>query len=364
MEHHIVIDARQYSTSSGRYVRKLIKNLELIDHENRYSVLLSKGDFDKIKLSQNNFTGVLAEHTQFTFEEQLDFRKFLVSLKPDLVHFAFVHQPVWYKGKTVTTVHDLTTLRFLNPANNRLVMNFKQVVYGYVIKKVAKKSSHIITPSNFVKQDLIAFTGINKNKISVTYEAADKISEKSEPIKKLSDKKFILYVGQPLPHKNLRRLIKAFVILQKTQPGLRLVLVGKKDANYQAHQKYVDKKKIKNVILTGFVSEGELRWLYENCQAYVFASLSEGFGLPGLEAMAHGAPVVSSDATCLPEVYGKAAHYFNPTDAEDMAEMIEQVLTDNDLRDNLIKAGKEQIKKYSWETMAKQTLAVYKQALG
>jgi glycosyltransferase involved in cell wall biosynthesis len=112
-------------------------------------------------------------------------------------------------------------------------------------------------------------------------------------------------------------------------------------------------------VFTDFINEGELRWLYEHSAAYVFPSLSEGFGLPGLEAMIHGTPVVSSDATCLPEVYGDAAHYFDPRDVRDMAAKISDVLTDSKLRQDLIKKGTAQAAKYSWQRMAEQTLEIY-----
>jgi glycosyltransferase involved in cell wall biosynthesis len=111
------------------------------------------------------------------------------------------------------------------------------------------------------------------------------------------------------------------------------------------------------------VSEGELRWLYEHCAAYVFPSLSEGFGLPGLEAMVHGAPVVSSNATCLPEVYGDAAHYFDPLNVDDIARKITEVLDNQALRNNLIARGHAQAATYSWRRMAEQTLAVYEACL-
>jgi glycosyltransferase involved in cell wall biosynthesis len=117
------------------------------------------------------------------------------------------------------------------------------------------------------------------------------------------------------------------------------------------------------VIFTGYVSEGRLRWLYEHAAAYVFPSLSEGFGLPPLEAMIHGAPVVSSNATCLPEIYGDAAHYFDPTDVSDMAKKIDDVLSNPKLREELVEKGKIQVKKYSWKRMTEQTLDVYKKVL-
>ncbi|MGH7238307.1 MAG: glycosyltransferase family 4 protein, partial [Candidatus Saccharimonadales bacterium] len=121
---------------------------------------------------------------------------------------------------------------------------------------------------------------------------------------------------------------------------------------------------IKNVLFTDFITDGQLKWMYQNCRAYIFPSLSEGFGLPGLEAMVHGAPVISSNAACLPEVYGNAAHYFDPSSTRDMVTKINEVLDNDGLRQVLIQAGLEQAKKYSWERMAEQTLAVYKQALG
>ena len=180
----------------------------------------------------------------------------------------------------------------------------------------------------------------------------------------IEGKQFVMYVGRPSPHKNLERLIQAFKLLKAQHPDLILVLAGKRDANYRRVEAAVETQEIKNVVFTDFVSEGQLRWLYEQTLAYVFPSLSEGFGLPGLEAMLHGAPVVSSNATCLPEVYGEAAHYFDPTDVQAMADAINEVLTDKVLRDALIQKGRLQAAKYSWQRLAGQTLEIYKQALG
>jgi glycosyltransferase involved in cell wall biosynthesis len=179
----------------------------------------------------------------------------------------------------------------------------------------------------------------------------------------LASEQFIMYVGRPMPHKNLERLIESFVLLKAQHPNLKLVLAGKKDANYRRIEAGVKKRGLDNVIFTDFVSEGQLRWLYENCAAYIFPSLSEGFGLPGLEAMIHGAPVVSSNATCLPEIYGDAAHYFDPHNIQAMTDAINEVLTDKTLRETLIRAGMKQVAKYSWQQTAEKTLSVYKAAL-
>jgi glycosyltransferase involved in cell wall biosynthesis len=260
-------------------------------------------------------------------------------------------------------MQDLTTVRFRNPAKNIVVFWLKQQVYKWLNKRVAHKSVALITPTEYVKQDVAAYCRVPLEKISVTLEAADVISDAAEPVDSLARKQFIMYTGRPTPHKNLGRLIDAFALLQKSQPDLRLVLVGKHDANYARHEARVQHDGVRNVVFTGFVNDGQLRWLYENCAAYVFPSLSEGFGLPGLEAMAHGAPVVSSNATCLPEVNGSAAHYFDPLNTEDIAAKIADVLDDEKLRSNLTQKGTTQVANYSWSRMAKQTLEVYERAL-
>jgi glycosyltransferase involved in cell wall biosynthesis len=162
----------------------------------------------------------------------------------------------------------------------------------------------------------------------------------------------------------LERLIDAFRLIQAQHPSLHLVLAGKLDNNYRRIRSTVEQKGMKNIVFSDFVNDAQLRWLYENCSAYVFPSLSEGFGLPGLEAMVHGAPVVSSNATCLPEIYGDAAHYFNPTDTQSIADAINEVLTDKNLRKQLTENGKRRVSLYSWQRMAAETLAVYRQVLG
>ena len=359
----IVIDAREYTSSTGRYMFRLIQYLERIDHEHEYVVLLKPKDMDVYPLSNPNFTKVECPHKEFTFDEQTGLKKQLESLKPDLVHFGMVQQPVFYKGTVVTTMQDLTTVRFKNPAKNPIVFTIKQQVYKWVNKKAAKKAAAIITPSEFVKKDVVSYTGVSPDKVTVTYEAADFITQEPQPLPALEGKQFIMYIGRPTPHKNLGRLIDAFATLQQTHPELYLVLAGKKDVNYERYATGVTNRKLKNVIFTDFVSDGQLRWLYEHCAAYVFPSLSEGFGLPGLEAMVHGAPVVSSNATCLPEVYGDAAQYFDPLNVSALVQAIGAVIDSPELRNKLIAAGHERAKQFSWQRMAEQTLYVYKEVL-
>ncbi len=360
----IVIDARELRTSTGRYVERLLNYLQKIDTENEYKIILKQSDFATWEPTNKNFKKVATSYKEFTFGEQLGFKKQIKNLKPDLVHFAMVQQPILYKGIVVTTMHDLTTVRFKNPSKNVMVFWAKQQIYKFVNWYVPRKSKAIITPTKFVKNDIAMFAKIKPNKITVTYEAADAITDKPEAVDTLRGKKFIFYIGRPTPHKNLDNLLGAFELLLEDNPELVLVLGGKKDVLYKRYDKKVKEMGLKNnVLFTGFVSEGQLRWLYQNCRVYVFPSLSEGFGLPGLEAMMHRAPVAASEATCLPEVYGDAAQYFNPQDKYDMARTINELLTNTRLRQQMTIAGRKKAEEYSWQRMAEQTLEVYKKTL-
>lgn len=360
----IAIDARELNTSTGRYVERLLHYLQKIDHTNHYAVLLKPGDVDTWQPTNPNFTKIACPYKEFSFSEQLGYKRQLKKLKPDLVHFTMVQQPILYRGKHVTTMHDLTTTRFKNPAKNPVIYWAKQKVYNFVNWYVPRTSKFVITPTNFVKKDIVEFAHIKAKKIVVTYEAADEISAPMEPIKSLQSKPFIFYVGRPQPHKNLSRLLEAFVIVKQKHPDLLLVLAGRKDKVYDNFVNEATKLGvIDSVVFTGYVTEGQLKWLYKGCKAYVFPSLSEGFGLPGLEAMIHRAPVVSSDATCLPEVYGDAAWYCNPLDVHNIARSIDEILTNTELRNKLVHRGRTHAKTFSWQRMAEETLAVYQKAL-
>lgn len=363
MPQKVVIDARESGTGTGTYIDKLIEYMHRLKPAYEIVVLTKKHRVDFIKTVAPGFTVVESNFKEFTFAEQIGFLRQLNSLDADLVHFGMTQQPVMYRGKSVATIHDLTTARFYNPVKNWLFFKFKQNIYKFVIKRVARKSVRIIVPSQLVKEDVAQFTKIQPEKIVVIYEAADKITVAPQPVQSLENNQFIMYVGRAQPHKNLNRLVDALAIIHKTHPNLHLALVGKADANHQLLQKYVKSRKINNIIFTGHVTYGQLRWLYENTAAYVFPSLSEGFGLPALEAMVHGAPVVSSNATCLPEIYSDAALYFNPKDIENMAEKINMVLNDTKNASQLRNKAKDQAAKYSWQRTAEQTFKVYKEVL-
>ena len=361
---HIAIDARIINSSTGRYVERLINYLEQIDHENTYTVLVPTKDKDFYTPTSPNFTIQTIDFANYSFGEQLGFKKYLDELGADLVHFCMPQQPILYRGHHVTTFHDLTLLNTYNSDKNWFVFHAKQLVGRFVFHRVCASSNRILTPTWTVKHELEAFHPKIEHKTVVTYEAADKLQAGKVTPYNTPFKRYLLYVGQQSDYKNIKRLGDAHQKLLETHPDLGLILVGRLNKSAEMTKAYFDKNEYKNIHFTGFVEDDQRDWLFENCQAYVFPSLMEGFGLPPLEAMQYDAPVVSSNASCMPEVLGEAAHYFTPTDTNDIARAVNDVLTDETLRQSLIEKGKVQRDKYSWRKMAQETLDQYRIALG
>lgn len=361
----IAIDARIINSSTGRYIERLLHYLEELDQENQYLILVRKKDRTYYKPRNKNFSIVVADFADYSFGEQLGFATFLQKLRVDLVHFCMPQQPLIYTRPAITTVHDLNLLRITaNDDMGPIELLIKKAIYRALLYIVARRTTHIITPTKFTRDDLISFSRVAKNKVTVTYEGADKPTGKPKPYAPLKGKDFIMYLGRAEPYKNNRGLITAHQLLLKKHPGLYLVIAGKIDVLRTADKQWVEDNNYKNVIFTNFISDEQAAWLYANCQAYVFPSYMEGFGLPALEAMGCGAPIVSSNATCLPEVYKDAAHYFDPHNTRAMANSVGEVLADTKLRAQLKQNGQKVFAEYSWRHMADQTLAVYKATLG
>jgi glycosyltransferase involved in cell wall biosynthesis len=362
---HIVIDARNRRASTGRYTDRLVEHLQKLDHTNRYTILVEPDD--PWKFENKNFTPRPCNFRQFSFNplDQIRFSWQLYRLKPDLVHFTMTQQPLFYFGNIVTTTHDLTMLHFTRPSRFPGWLHKIGIgLYRFLLWWSHRKSKKILMPTEYSRRALEAYQPFTKKKIEVIYLSSEPpIAGDSQKIPGLEH--FIFHVGSPFPHKNIKRLIEAFQLVKKTHPDLQLVLPGKiKDQFKRDMDQWLADSPVRaDIIGPGFVSDQELKWLYENAAAYVVPSLSEGFGLPGLEAMAHGCPLASSNATCLPEVYGEAAHYFNPKDTKDMARAITELLSNTKLGEALKQKGFACLKKYSWKKTAEQTLAVYKSVL-
>lgn len=367
----IVIDARFYNESGiGRYIRGLVLNLQKIDKENEYFILLGKKDYGVIEF-KDNFHKVLADFPWYGVSEQIKMPKLLISIKPDLTHFPHFNVPIFYGGKFVVTIHDLIHQHFKMKrasTHNSFFYRFKQFGYNNVFKAAVSRSENVLVPSEYVKSLLSKNWQVSDEKIKVTKEAAEhKLINISKHMTKEKSLKiveslgikgpYLFYIGNAHPHKNVEALIGVFLKLQEKYNQLYLVLSGQDHYFWQRTKE--ENARNPKIIFTGFVTDEQAVALYKNAVCFIMPSLEEGFGIPLLEAFACSCPVVSSNAGSLPEVGGDAAIYFDPKNSAEMETQINQVLTSEKLRQELIKKGLERYKEFSWEKLAKETLEVY-----
>ncbi len=360
----------------GRYSNELLKELLLADGKQKYILVISPNaclDKELVRALNERDEPVEIVETSalhYSLAEQTSYLSLLNRLRPDLIHFPHFNHPIFYKGNFVVTIHDLTLSDYSERGNF-----VKRFIYKKVISNAAYKSKRILTVSDYVNKQLTREFGLPVDKVVTTYNGIDsKFTRITNPrtLSKVDryDLKdpYIISVGQWRSHKNLLRLVEAFKKVTEEvgnkYPKLNLVFVGRKEEKYPQLQHKIDELKLGNrVIFTGFVKDEDLPIIYNNATLFVFASLSEGFGLPGLEAQACGVPVVSSNKTALPEIYGNGALYFDPENVRDMADKITMVLKDRVLQDKLRKLGLKNSQKYSWKETAKKTLAVYREVL-
>jgi len=376
----IGIDARMYRTSTagiGRYSQNLIKNLLSVDHDNQYILFMTKEDekeFRRENTECRNCKILIVNIKHYSIAEQLKLPGIINKEKLDLMLFLNFNYPILYRGKFVPVVHDLTLLFY--PETARQTNFIKRAAFKFVIQKACQNSSRVIAVSAHTKKDIINHFHIDKDKVVVIPEAADDRALNlpdgkagySDSIQRQIKEKYkilgplILYVGQFRPHKNIPGLLKAFGLVKQDFKEAKLAILGKPDPAYQDFWATLDILGLKkDILMPGFVTNEELASWYNLADIFVFPSFYEGFGLPGLEAMKAGVPVISSNRTSLPEVYKDAAIYFDPSNISEIADRIKLVLNDKKLRQELIKKGRIVASSYSWQKTAEQTLNLLKQ---
>ncbi|MEM7346249.1 MAG: glycosyltransferase family 1 protein [Chloroflexota bacterium] len=268
------------------------------------------------------------------------------------------------QAKTVYTLHDLIFLRY--PEYHLL---YNRVYLTWTMPRYLQAADMIVTPSECSRQDALKFYKLPEDKIKVIYEAASPIFKPSQDrtyLNQIRQKynlpdKYILHVATIEPRKNLKRLLDAFKTLLTDWPDLKLVLIGKKGWLYDSFFEHLQNLGLEQcVIFPGYVEEADLPACYQLAEVFAFPSLYEGFGLPPLEAMACGTPVVSSNSSSLPEVVGEAGLLFNPTDTDALVAALRRILRDDDLRATLSKRSLEQASKFSWQKAANEHEAVYR----
>src|SRR3989337_325238 len=375
----ILIDARLYgleNTGIGRYLINLIKELNRIKTDQQFTVLLRRDYYRDLQL-ESNWKKIQVDIGHYTLEEQVKLPFIINKEKADLVHFPHLNVPIFYKGKYILTCHDLTMQKQGRNASKLPlpVYYLKRGPFLYIAEKAINGAVRIIVPSMFVSKSITSYYGTDRSKISVINEGIDKDKYLAsgnlgelETLAKygLVNKNYFFYVGKVYPHKNVDIVIKAIKNLNESKEREALfVIAGAQDEFMGRLVKLINSIRVKDYIkLLGFVKDEDLRILYRYALGCVYPSLSEGFGLQGLEAIASGSTLLCSNIETFKEIYGRYAFYFNPMDVNSVSSTMFSVLNMSELdKRKYINSAQKFIDKYSWTKMAEETLSVYHSAL-
>lgn len=372
----VALDIRKMSDFGvATYLRNVVRTLGRIDRTNEYFLI---GNVDRLVAQIGelppNFTGIPFESDFVTPGIYLDYRRTVKQIGCDLIHVPHTFwRPLPVSCPYIMTVHDL--LDYMYRAKTRTGLG--RVLHFYLTRQVMHRASRLFAVSNFTKQDLQRFFQINSKKIEVVYNALDEGFAKghtTEDERKILEERyqvnypFILYAGRISPHKNVARIIESFSALKAELakgghlPDLKLIIIGDEVSKHPDLRRAVIRAGMQNdVRFLGFVPIEVLRIFYDAAKVFVFPSLYEGFGLPPLEAMAHGTPVVASNTSALPEVVGSAALLVNPENIFEISRALHRSLTDPELRGKLKDAGRAQSERFSWEASVQKMVEVYEE---
>lgn len=362
----LILDARAIGNSGiGVYIKALLP------------FILASKKFDVTVLGQKDSLGRAGFSSIDTIECKAGIyslrEQFMMPLKVSSCdifwtpHYNVPALPVRAR-KRIVTIHDVYHLAHSSELN--LV---KRLYAKVVLPLAARLSDRIITVSDFSRQEILKYAHIGPEKIVVIYNGVDfdrfnKAKVNSAFLDRYHLGRYILYVGNVKPHKNITGLIDAFRILHDKYADIKLVIAGEKEqfiTGVRGVEQIVKTRSLeRHVIFTGFVDDKDLPGLYKGAELMVFPSLYEGFGLPPLEAMASGTPVVASRGSSIPEICGEAPIYVDPYNPLDMADAIARVLEDGNLRDNLIKRGLERSRAFRWEGSARTHIRLLEELAG
>jgi glycosyltransferase involved in cell wall biosynthesis len=367
----VAIDARKlHDFGIGTYIRNILRHLARLDRDTEYVLLCHEPDLDVATHLGPNFRAVLEPAGNYSVREQLHVPWLLARERPDVYHAPHYVLPVATPCRSVVTIHDCIHLMFPQYLPNRLA-------YAYArgaMWSAARRSDRILTVSEASKRDILRFFNVPADKVVVVYNAIDEhFWDEPQPddVARVRerfqlDHQFVLYVGTIKPHKNLVRLIEAFARLRDGAfDDLKLLIIGDEISKLPALRRAVHSHKLhKHVRFLGFLPDDTLRVLYRLASVFVFPSLYEGFGLPPLEAMACGAPVVTSNVSSLPEITGDAAQLVDPYDIDSIVDGMRRVLTNPALAAEMRRKGMARAREFSWEQSVTRTLDTYRQVAG
>jgi glycosyltransferase involved in cell wall biosynthesis len=366
----IAIDARKLRDYGiGTYVRNLLRQLSRLDQTTEYVVLCRGGDCEIVSELGSNFRAVPETSPGYSVREQFLVPRDLRREKADLFHSPhYVVSPLT-PCKQVVTIHDCIHLRFPQYLPNRL---------GYAYAKsflwiATHQSDRIMTVSEASKRDILEYFNVPPQKIDVIYNGIDDRFSTPPPEEDVIrvreryqlDGPFILYAGNIKPHKNVERLIEAFHTFRHNGfEHVKLLIIGDEVSKYATLRRAVHRHKLhKHVRFFGFVPDRTLAILYRLATVFVFPSLYEGFGLPPLEAMASGTPVITSNVSSLPEVVGDAALLIDPHDSDAIADAMQRVLSDPALQKAMRERGLARAAHFSWDRSIRRVREIYAEVL-
>ncbi len=373
----IAIDLRRISDFGvGTYIRNVVRTLGRLDRDNQYFLIGSPESIREIGVLPESIHTVPLTHPEVSPSGWLQFRKAVRQLRCDLVHIPHLYWlPRALPCPYVITVHDV--LEHLAGAHQK--SGLKRFWHFQFTQHVLEGAARIIAVSQFTRQEVRQLFAIPQSKIDVAYNALDerfRQGHATDAEKLLIAERyqvnypFLLYVGRVSAHKNVVRIIEAFSAL-KTElakdcqyPDLKLIIIGDDVSSHPDLRRTVRRSGVgRDVRFLGFVPIDILRIFYDAAKVFVFPSLYEGFGLPPLEAMAHGTPVVTSNTSSLPEVVGDAAVLVNPENVFEIMRGLHSALMDPVLRTQMKQRCMQQVGKFSWESSVRQLLKTYRAAV-
>ena len=364
----IAIDTRKWRDYGiGTYVRNLVRHLAHLDRDTTYFLFCDRADESTLRDLAENFVPVVEESDGYSLREHVSIPYKLRRLGADLLHTPHYVLPLLCGRASVTTIHDCIHLLFPEYLPSRLAYHYAHFMMGSAVRR----SALVFTVSEASRRDILRFyPDADPDRLLVIPNAIDEdmlADPGEEEMMRVRERyqirgRFVLYAGNIKPHKNLHRLIIAFGLLKQV-PGhedVKLLIIGDEINKYGSLRRSVEGAGVRqDVRFFGFVPEHTLAALYRMASVFAFPSLYEGFGLPPLEAMACGTPVVTSNVSSLPEVVGDAAVLVDPYDARSIAEGIRRVLVDEVLRRDLQTRGVAHAHSFSWEQAARRVREIY-----
>ena len=371
----VAIDIRRAGDFGiGTYIRNIVNQFARSDNETEYLLIGQESHLEQFDPLPENFERLRYTAAPGSFHTHMHLPYLLHKLGVDLLHMPWFYAPAIVPTRLVITVHDLTEV--LMPPHG--VPEMMQAGRLYFARRALARADRIMAVSHSSKRELSRVFDVPEEKIEVVYNALDERFQR-EPMPADADRilerhavtdPFVLYAGNIKPQKNLPRLIEAFAVAKAElrdhaeYSKLKLLLIGDSAEEHSDLRRAVLRSRLQGEVrFLGFVPHSVLRVFYSRARAFLFPSLYEGFGLPPLEAMAHGTPVLTSSVSSLPEVFAQAALLVNPENIFEIARGIRQILTEDAMRETLVRRGYELVRKYSWERSAEQVREVYRSAV-